>query len=299
MQLSMKKVGWIVGASLLLTACQPNGPTIESLQQLRDVDSGIEITNSRIKSVTPVNDTLSLYDIEGMFKYRDGRYEYLTEIGGVEIYTPLNGEEATPFNASIIASELNDAWTIESENLPEFVAPNNIDEKILNHTTLFDGTTEEVSGIYQRADGSRFLLNTNALDTNVKDMIKAYENQLKQNVELDEKLIDLDDALASRKQDVVEKLPKVESANQNALTSALKQDEAYQTALAKREAAFAEITKLHNEMPKFWAVTQCYDTRYRFHGRICNQIAGVNRDYLPKIRYSSRPDADPKYITVP
>lgn len=306
MNLHLKKITLLLGSALFLTACQPNGPSIESLQKLRDVDSGIEITNSRIKSVSKVNDTLSLYDIEGMFKYRDGRYGYLTDIGGIKIYTPFNGEEATSFNANVIASNENDSWDIVSENLPHFKGPNN-NEEVFEHKTLFANSVEHTPGVYTHEDGSRFMLDNKALDKTVKMLIKEYESLLKQNVALDETLSEMDLAMAKSAQAHEKSIQKsVEkeqleadariAREQALLTQALAKDDDYQRIATEHKKLEADLKDLHSKMPAFWNVPQCYETNYRFNGRICNQITGVNRDYLHKIQYKNRPDADPQFL---
>ena len=301
MNLHFKKL-MLLGTVFLLAACQPNGPSIESLQKLRDVDSGIEITNSRIKSVTTVNESLSLYDIEGMFKYRDGRYAYLTDVGNIKIFTPLNGEETTPFNANIIASENNGAWDIVSENLPRFAGPTDNSKVVLNHQALFANSSEQIAGVFTHADGSRFMLNDKALDKNVKLLIREYENLLKENIELDKKLLSVEETLADidkAAQKSAKKDTKTEASAEDLdliVNQTLSNNQEYHRVIEEKKNIQNEIKILHEKMPQFWNFGQCYETDYRFYGRICNQITGVNRDYLPKIRYVSRPDADPQYL---
>lgn len=307
MSLHLKKITLLLGSALFLTACQPNGPSIESLQKLRDVDSGIEITNSRIKSVSTVNETLALYDIEGMFKYRDGRYGYLTDIGGIKIYTPFNGEEATPFNANVIASNDHDSWDIVSENLPHFRGPNN-NEEVFEHKMLFANSIEHTPGVYTHEDGSRFMLDNKALDKTVKTLIKEYEALLKQNVAVDETLSEMDLAMTKAAESIEKSVQKTVEKEQleaearavrekELLTQALAEDADYQRIVAEHQKLEASLKDLHHKMPAFWNVPQCYETNYRFNGRICNQIAGINRDYLHKIQYENRPDADPQFLT--
>lgn len=307
MDLHFKKIALLLGSTLFLAACQPNGPSIESLQKLRDVDSGIEITNSRIKSVSSVNNSLSLYDIEGMFKYRDGRYGYLTEIGDIKIYTPFNGEEANPFNANVIASHEGDKWDIVSENLPRFKSEGESVFEVFEHKNLFANSIEHMPGIFTHEDGSRFMLENKALDKNVKTLIKEYETQLKHNVTLDETLSEMDLAL-QKTHDAIEKSVHKEVAKekltpelseekaQSLLSEALASDQQYQRILGEKKPLEDELKALHAKMPALWNVTQCYETNYRFYGRICNQITNINRDYLPKMSYANRPDADPQFI---
>ena len=307
MNLHFKKIALLLGSALLLTACQPNGPSIESLQQLRDVDSGIEITNSRIISVSSVNESLSLYDIEGMFKYRDGRYGYLTNLGGIKIYTPFNGEEANPFNATVIASNEDGHWNIVSEKLPQFKLGTDQDHDVLAHKALFANSEEEMPGVFTHTDGTRFMLDNKALDKNVKSMIKEYETLLKKNVALDETLSEMDLVLKTTYESIEKSIhkslkkeqldPAVSAEKSQALlATALADDKEYQRILAAQKPLQAEVKVLHSKMPALWSVPQCYETNYRFYGRICNQITNVNRDYLHKISYANRPDADPKFI---
>lgn len=307
MSLSFKKTLLIAGSGLFLAACQPNGPDVEALQQLRGVDSGIEITNSRIKSVTQVNETLALYDIEGMFKYRDGRYQYLTNLGDIEIYTPLNEESTEPFNALITAAEEDNNWNIVDENLPKFEAPLGSKQVVVTHKTLFADSEELMPGFFTKADGTTFALNDKALDKHAKSLIKRYENDLKENVELDKKLIKTEEDLSAhhaklekeaRKMLSEEKLKNeaLEEKLAKILPAMLDEDGTYQTLVTEKAHIEAELKALHQAMPKLWSMNGCYDTAYRFYGRVCNQMASVNHRYLPEIRYENRPDADPKYL---
>lgn len=312
MRRHFKKGLLLSGAAVLLAACQPHGPELEVLQKLRDVDSGIEITNSRIKSVTEINDTVSLYDIEGMFKYRDGRYQYLTNLGNIEIYTPLNGEEANPFNATVMASAEGKTWDIVRETLPTFTGP--VTEKptaenvnLITYETLFKGSEEYQPGFFKREDGAIFALNDKALDKSVKTLVKGYESHLKENLELDKQLIKTESDLQAL-QEKIEKETRKDLAKEGlkgealelklfeTLTQTLAANERYQVLLAKVQTEQAEIKLLHSKMPALWAVEACYETNYRFYGRLCNQITGANRSYLPEIRYQNRPDADLKLI---
>ena len=307
MSLSFKKTLLIAGSALFLAACQPHGPDVETLQKLRGVDSGIEITNSRIKSVSKVNETLALYDIEGMYKYRDGRYQYLTNLGDIKIYTPLNGESTEPFNAAIMASEENKEWHIVAENLPKFEGPLGSMQEVMTHKALFAESEEFMPGLFTKADGTIFALNDKALDKYVKSLIKRYEDNLKQNVELDKKLQKVEEEglslhakleKAARKNLSEEKLKNeaLEAKLAEELPAILKEDGAYQTLITEKAHLEAEIKALHQTMPKLWSINACSDTAYRFYGRICNQLTSVNRNYLPEIRYANRPDADPQYL---
>ncbi|MHC5226064.1 hypothetical protein [Ignatzschineria sp. LJL83] len=303
----LKKTLLVAGSALFLAACQPNGPDVEALKKLRTADSGIEITNSRIKSVSPINDTLSIYDIEGMFKYRDGRYQYLTNFGDIQIYTPLNGEDSEPFNSTVIASEEKGNWNIVEENLPKFVGIWDNSQSVLTHTALFANSKEAMPGFYQQADGTLMALNDKALDKHVKNLIKQYERDLQKNVELDANFEILTKDLAGLASDIEKDTKKELSAEklsgkeldarlQASLPAALEANASYQTIFAEKAHVEAEIKELHQSMPKLWAVTQCYDTSYRFYGRICNQLTKVNDKLLPEISYQNRPDADAKYL---
>lgn len=307
MSLSFKKTLLIAGSALFLAACQPNGPDVEALQKLRGVDSGIEITNSRIKSVSQVNETVALYDVEGMFRYRDGRYQYLTNLGDMRIYTPLNGESTEPFNAMIIASEEDKTWKIIDENLPQFEGPLGSLQEVVTHQTLFADSEELTPGLFTKADGTIFALNDKALDKHAKALIKRYEGNLKTNVELDKKLMKAEDDVATlyaqlekdaRKSLSAEKLKgdALDEKLTQILPAILEEDGAYQTLVTEKAHIKAEIKALHQTMPKLWSMTACSDTSYRFYGRICNQMASANRSYLPEIRYENRPDADEQYL---
>lgn len=306
MSLPIKKILLVAGSALFLAACQPNGPDIETLQKLRGADSGIEITNSRIKSVTKVNETLSLYDIEGMFKYRDGRYQYLTELGDIKIYTPLNGESTEPFNATIIASQEDKTWQIVDENLPKFAGPLGSLQEVVTHKTLFSDSEELTPGFFTAADGTVFALNDKALDKNAKVLVKRYEANLKMNLELDQKLEKAEGEVAALYAKLEKEAHKELSAEKlkgealdaklaESLPAILEENGAYQTLVTEKAHIEAEIKALHQSMPKLWEMTACYDTAYRFYGRICNQITSANRSYLPEIRYANRPDASDKY----
>lgn len=305
---SWKKTLLVAGSALFLAACQPNGPDVEALKKLRTADSGIEITNSRIKSVSPINETLSIYDIEGMFKYRDGRYQYLTNFGDIQIFTPLNGEGTEPFNSTIIASEEKKGdWNIVEENLPKFVGIWDSSQSVLTHTALFANSKEAMPGFYTKADGSLMALNDKALDKHIKNLIKQYEKDLKKNVELDARFEILTKDLTGLANDIEKDTKKALSAEklsgkeleaqlQAALPAALEENSSYQTLLAEKAHVEAGIKELHQSMPKLWAVTQCYDMSYRFYGRICNQLTKVNSNLLPEISYQNRPDAQAKYL---
>lgn len=303
----LKKTLLVAGSALFLAACQPNGPDIDALQKLRSADSGIEITNSRIKSVAKVNDTLSLYDIEGMFKYRDGRYQYLTDFGDIKIYTPLNGQETEPFNATIIAEESDKSWNIVEENLPNFASPLGSLQTVVTHKELFAESEEQAPGFFTHQDGSVFALNDKALDKHVKALIKRYEADLKLNVELDKRLEKAEGEVASlhakleneaRKSLSSEKLKGEELDGKLAetLPAILLEDGSYQALVTEKDHVKAEIQALHQSMPKLWNMTACFDTSYRFYGRICNQVTKANRSYLPEIRYENRPDANPEWV---
>lgn len=302
-----KKTIFIAGAALFLAACQPNGPDIEALKKLRDADSGIEITNSRIKSVTEINETLSLYDIEGMFKYRDGRYQYLTDFGDIKIYTPLNSDSTEPFNATIIAAEVDKNWQIVDENLPEFKGPLGSLQEVVTHNTLFANSEELMPGFFTNADGVTFALNDKTLDKYAKALVKGYEANLKLNLELDKKLEKIEKELSTlhgKLEKDAEKSLSDEKLKGEALTqklaeilpAILEESGAYQTLVTEKAHIEAEIKALHQEMPKFWEMNACYDTAYRFYGRICNQITSANRSYLPEIRYQNRPDTKLEFM---
>lgn len=305
--LSFKKTLFIAGSALFLAACQPKGPDIEALQKLRDADSGIEITNSRIKSVMPINDTLALYDIEGMYKYRDGRYQYLTNLGDIKIYTPLNETSTEPFNAAVVASEVEEGWNIIEENLPVFSASLGSTQAVVNHTTLFKESEEQMPGFFTHNDGTLFALNDKALDKSAKLLVKRYEADLKTNAELDKKLIDVEEDLQSLSEELTADAKKSLSAQKlqgsaleaklaETLAQTFDENSEYQGLLADKTQLETQIQALHQTMPKLWSMTACNDTSYRFYGRICNQIMGANRSYLPEIRYSQRPDADLQYL---
>lgn len=307
MSLSFKKTLLIAGSALFLAACQPNGPDVEALKKLRGADSGIEITNSRIKSVTKVNDTLSLYDIEGMFKYRDGRYQYLTNLGEIKIYMPLNGESTEPFNATVIALEEDQSWKIVDENLPQFEGPLGSMQEVVTHKALFAESEELMPGFFTKEDGTVFALNDKALDKHAKLLVKSYEASLKENLELDKKLEKLEGDVGTLHTKLEKGLRKTLSEEKlkgetldlkvaEMLPETLEADGTYQTLVTEKAHVEAEIKALHQSMPKLWEMNACYDTAYRFYGRICNKITSANRSYLPEIRYINRPDADLKYL---
>lgn len=303
----LKKTLLVAGSALFLAACQPNGPDVEALKKLRTADSGIEITNSRIKSASPINDTLSIYDIEGMFKYRDGRYQYLTNFGDIQIFTPLNGEDSEPFTSIVIASEEKGDWTIVEENLPKFAGLWGNSQAVLTHTELFANSREAMPGFYQQADGALMALDDKALDKHIKNLIQQYEKDLQKNVALDASFEILTKDLAELAHDIEKDTKKELSAEklsgealetrlQSSLPAALEANSSYQTLLSEKAHIESQIKELHQSMPKLWTVTQCYDTSYRFYGRICNQLTKVNSNLLPDISYQNRPDADAKYL---
>ncbi|OYQ81178.1 hypothetical protein B9T19_00430 [Ignatzschineria sp. F8392] len=299
------KIALLVGSSLLLAACQPAGPDLADLQALRDPSSGIEITSSHIKTVSPIDEHRALYDINGTFKYRDGRYQFLTTFGNIKIYTPLNGEENNQFDAVVVAQEGDDQkWLIEMETLPRFTGEETA--QTLSHRALFANSVEHLPGIYTHQDGTLFALNDKTLDKRIKNLMNEYEAQLQKNLELDKDLKAVDEALALhyRKQEeesrkyLKEQLKESskavdngEALLQNHIEIALAADEKYQHLLQEREGYRLELQALQQSMPALWRVDQCYESDYRFHGRMCHQLMSINRDYLPKIRFQYRPDA--------
>ncbi|PWD86757.1 hypothetical protein [Ignatzschineria cameli] len=294
------KIALLLGSTFLLAACQPAGPDLADLQTLRDPSSGIEIISSHIKTVSPIDEQRSLYDINGTFKYRDGRYQFLTTFGNIKIYTPLNGDEKNSFDAIVVAQEGDDQnWLIEMETLPRFAGDKK--DQYLSHQALFANSVEHLPGIYTHQDGSRFALNDKTLDKRIKNLISEYETQLQKNLALDKDLKTIDEALAlhykkqeeeSRKR--LKEMPEIGDEVENLKSYVEKQlaaDEKYQHLLQEREGYLLELQSLQQSMPALWRVDQCYESDYRFHGRICHQVMSINRDYLPKIRFQYRPDA--------
>lgn len=296
------KIALLVGSTLLLTACQPAGPELVDLQALRDQSSGIEITSSQIKKVSPIDELRALYDINGTFKYRDGRYQFLTTFGNIDIYTPLNGEENNPFDAVIVAQQEDDqTWLIEMENLPRFTGESMT--RYLSHRELFANSIEHLPGIYTHQDGSLFVLNDNTLDKRIKSLINEYETQLQKNLELDKDLKVIDEALALHYEKQVGESKKVlkeagalsdidrDNALQAEIEKQLAADSRYQHLLQEQAGYQLELKSLQKAMPALWRIDQCYEREYRFYGRTCHQVMSINRDYLPKIRFQNRPDA--------